>query len=68
LRARGRFGKDRDAGQALEERRKCLELLGELAADIPPEVLSNLPTPEEITRKAAEAAARTAAARSAPKN
>ena len=62
-RSRSRFSKERDADQALNERQKCLQKLGELAAGIPPEVLRSLPSPEEIARKAAEAAARVATAR-----
>jgi len=63
--AKSRFGKERDADQALNERQKCLRQLGELVADIPPEVLRSLPSPDEIARKAAEAAARAATARAA---
>jgi Pyruvate/2-oxoacid:ferredoxin oxidoreductase delta subunit len=49
LRARGagnapRFAPDRDAAQAQEERRKCLEQL-QRDLDIPPEVLHSLPRP-----------------------
>jgi len=65
-RARTRFAGDRDADQALSERRRCLRQFGGLAADLPPEVLRDLPTPEEIARKSAEAAARVAAARKRP--
>lgn len=61
-RANTRFSKERDADKALNERTKCLKALGEIAADIPPEVLQNLPSPEEISRRAAEAASRAAAA------
>ncbi len=61
-RANTRFSKERDADKALNERTKCLKALGEIAADIPPEVLKSLPSPEEISRRAAEAAARAAAA------
>lgn len=57
-RARSRFGKERDADKALAERQKCLTKLASLAADIPPEVLMSLPSPDEIARKAEEAAAR----------
>lgn len=57
-RARSRFGKERDADKALAERQKCLTKLAALAGDIPPEVLMSLPTPEEIARRAQEAAAR----------
>lgn len=57
-RAQSRFSKERNANQALSERQRCLQQLGRLAADIPPEVLRGLPSPEEIARRAAEAAAR----------
>jgi len=56
-RVHGRFGKERNADQALKERQKCLQALGDLAADVPPELLRTLPTPEEIARKVAEIAA-----------
>lgn len=58
-RARSRFSKERNSDTALAERQKCLT---KLAADIPPEVLMSLPSPEEIARKAEEAAARVKAA------
>lgn len=61
-RARSRFSKERDADKALAERQKCLTKLAALAADVPPEVLAALPSPEEIARKAAEAAAKAQAA------
>jgi Pyruvate/2-oxoacid:ferredoxin oxidoreductase delta subunit len=53
--AKVRFSKERDAGKALAERKKCLT---KLAADvfIPADVLANLPSPEEIARKAEAAA------------
>jgi ferredoxin len=59
--AKARFSKERDAGKALAERKKCLT---KLAGDglIPPEVLASLPSPDEIARKAAEAAAKAQAA------
>ena len=59
--AKTRFSKERDAGKALAERKKCLT---KLAGDgfIPADVLANLPSPEEITRKAAEAAEKARAA------
>lgn len=60
-RARSRFSKERDADKALAERQKCLAVLSQISADIPAEVLMSLPSPEEIARKAAEAAARVAA-------
>ena len=59
--AKSRFSKERDASKALAERKKCLT---KLAGDgfIPAEVLANLPSPEEIQRRAAEAAAKAKAA------
>jgi Pyruvate/2-oxoacid:ferredoxin oxidoreductase delta subunit len=60
--ARSRFSKERDADKALAERQKCLVKLSSIAADIPPEVLASLPSPEEIARRAQEAAARARAA------
>jgi Pyruvate/2-oxoacid:ferredoxin oxidoreductase delta subunit len=61
-RAQFRFSKERDANQALQERLRCLKELQE-SIEIPPEVLMSLPGPEEIQRRAREAAARAAAAR-----
>lgn len=61
-RARSRFSKERDSDKALAERQKCLTKLASLASDIPPEVLMSLPSPEEIARKAEEAAAKAKAA------
>ncbi len=60
-RAKSRFSKERDADKALLERKKCLVKLVE-SADIPPEVLMSLPSPEEIQRRAVEAKARAQAA------
>ncbi|HWB02710.1 MAG TPA: ferredoxin family protein [Verrucomicrobiales bacterium] len=59
--AKTRFSKERDASKALAERKKCLT---KLASDgfIPAEVLASLPSPEEIQRKAAEAAEKAKAA------
>lgn len=59
--AKSRFSKERDASKALAERKKCLT---KLAGDgfIPAEVLASLPAPEEIQRKAAEAAEKARAA------
>ena len=59
--AKDRFSRERDASKALAERKKCLT---KLAADgfIPADVLASLPSPEEIQRKAGEAAARAKAA------
>jgi len=59
--ARSRFSKERDSNKALQERQKCLTKLAQ-AGDIPPEVLMALPSPEEIQRRAAEAAAKARAA------
>jgi Pyruvate/2-oxoacid:ferredoxin oxidoreductase delta subunit len=60
--AQSRFSKERDSGKALAERQKCLTKLASLAVDIPPEVLMSLPSPEQIARKAEEAAAKAKAA------
>lgn len=62
--AKARFSRERSEDQALAERRRCLKKLADAAA-IPHEVLDALPTPEEIQRRAAEAAARAEAARAA---
>lgn len=62
-RARSRFSKERDADKALAERNKCLTKLGELVADLPPEVVSSLPSPDQIARRAEEARRRTEEAR-----
>jgi Pyruvate/2-oxoacid:ferredoxin oxidoreductase delta subunit len=59
--AKSRFSKERDSGKALNERQKCLTKLAQ-AGDIPAEVLMNLPSPDEILRKAEEAKAKAAAA------
>ncbi len=59
--AKSRFGKERDADKALAERQKCLVKLAS-AGDIPPEVLMSLPSPEEIARRAEDAAAKARAA------
>ncbi len=61
-RARSRFSKERDSDKALAERQKCLTKLASLAQDIPPEVLASLPSPEEIQRRAEEAAKKAEAA------
>jgi Pyruvate/2-oxoacid:ferredoxin oxidoreductase delta subunit len=55
--AKSRFSKERDADKALKERQKCLVKLAAMG-DIPPEVLASLPRPEEIERRAREAAAK----------
>lgn len=60
--ARSRFSKERDSDKALAERQKCLTKLASVASDIPPEVLASLPSPEEIARRAEEAAAKAKAA------
>jgi Pyruvate/2-oxoacid:ferredoxin oxidoreductase delta subunit len=59
--AKSRFSKERDSDKALSERQKCLVKLA-AAGDIPPEVLMSLPSPEEIARRAEEAAAKAQAA------
>lgn len=59
--ARSRFSKERDSDKALKERQKCLTKLAQMG-EIPPEVLMSLPSPEEIARRAEEAAARVQAA------
>jgi Pyruvate/2-oxoacid:ferredoxin oxidoreductase delta subunit len=61
-RAASRFSKERDSDKALAERQKCLVKLGAIMNDVPPEVLMSLPSPEEIARKAEEAAAKAKAA------
>lgn len=59
--AKSRFSKERSPDKALNERKKCLiKLQGE--GVIPAEVLENLPSPEEIQRRASEAAAKAEAA------
>jgi Pyruvate/2-oxoacid:ferredoxin oxidoreductase delta subunit len=60
-RAKSRFSKERDSDKALQERMKCLSKLAQ-AAEIPPEVLMALPSPEEIQRRAEEAKAKAQAA------
>ncbi|MCB1229133.1 MAG: ferredoxin family protein [Verrucomicrobiae bacterium] len=67
--AKSRFSKERSPDKALEERKRCLTKLQQ-SGIIPDEVLAeldlaSLPSPEEIQRKAAEAAARAEAARQA---
>ena len=59
--AKSRFGKERSSDKALEERKKCLV---KLAGDgfIPADVIENLPSPDEIQRRAAEAAEKARAA------
>jgi len=60
-RAKSRFSKERSSDKALNERKKCLTKLVQ-EGDIPPEVLMSLPSPEEIAKKAEEAAAKAQAA------
>ncbi len=59
--AKARFSKERDDKKALAERQKCLTKLAQ-AGDIPAEVFMNLPSPDEILRRAGEAKAKAAAA------
>lgn len=62
--AKSRFSKERDASKALAERKKCLtKLMAE--GMIPADVLASLPSPDEIARRATEAAAKADAALSA---
>lgn len=53
--AKERFARERDDKRALAERKKCLSKLTK-EMDVPPEVLASLPSPEEIKRRAEEAA------------
>jgi hypothetical protein len=55
--AKSRFSKERDDERALKERQNCLNKLQQ-QMDIPMEVLSSLPSVEEIRVKAEQAAAR----------
>jgi Pyruvate/2-oxoacid:ferredoxin oxidoreductase delta subunit len=59
--AKSRFSKERSPDKALNERKKCLV---KLAGDgmIPADVLENLPSPDEIARRAEQAAAKAKAA------
>ena len=59
--AKSRFSKERNPDKALNERKKCLTKLAQ-AGDIPEEVLMSLPEPDEIQRRAEEAAAKADAA------
>ena len=59
--AKERFSKERDSGKALAERKRCLTKLAS-AGDIPAEVLADLPSQEEILKRAEEAKAKAAAA------
>jgi Pyruvate/2-oxoacid:ferredoxin oxidoreductase delta subunit len=65
--AKSRFSKERDSDKALTERQKCLVKLAQMG-DIPAEVLMSLPSPEEIAKKAEEAAAKAQAALAAQQN
>ncbi|MCB1063144.1 MAG: ferredoxin family protein [Verrucomicrobiae bacterium] len=67
--AKSRFSKERSPDKALDERKRCLTKLQQ-SGIIPAEVLAeldlaSLPSPEEIQRRAAEAAAKAQAAREA---
>ena len=62
--AKSRFSKERNPDKALNERKKCLTKLAQ-SGDIPQEVLMSLPDPDEIQRRAEEAAAKADAARAA---
>ena len=53
--AKERFARERDEEKALLERKRCLKKLTK-EMDIPPEVLSSLPSPAEIKQRAEEAA------------
>ncbi len=53
--AKERFARERNDQRALNERRKCLSKLSK-EMDVPPEVLASLPSPEEIKKRADEAA------------
>jgi Pyruvate/2-oxoacid:ferredoxin oxidoreductase delta subunit len=55
--AKSRFSKERDDERALKERQNCLVKL-QKEMDIPMEVLTSLPSPDEIRAKAEQAAAR----------
>lgn len=61
--AKSRFSKERDDERALKERQRCLQKLKDgIASEIPPEVLSSLPSLDEIQSRAAKAKERAAAA------
>jgi NAD-dependent dihydropyrimidine dehydrogenase PreA subunit len=62
--AKSRFSKERDDDRALQERQRCLEKLKTAAGgfDIPPEVMSSLPSMDQIQSKAAQARQRAAEA------
>ncbi len=60
--AKSRFSKERDDERALKERQRCLKKLQESAGmmDIPGEVLSSLPSLDQIQEKAVQAKQRAA--------
>ena len=61
--AKSRFSKERDDERALKERQRCLTKLKEgVDLDIPAEVLSSLPSLDQIQQKAREAKQRAQAA------
>jgi NAD-dependent dihydropyrimidine dehydrogenase PreA subunit len=61
--AKSRFSKERDDERALKERQRCLTKLKEMPdLDIPAEVLSSLPSMDQIQQKAREAKQRAQAA------
>jgi Pyruvate/2-oxoacid:ferredoxin oxidoreductase delta subunit len=62
--AKSRFSKERDEDRALKERNRCLDKLKERVGELdsPAEVLSSLPSPDQIRIKAQEAKARAEAA------
>ena len=61
--AKSRFSKERDDDRALKERQRCLTKLKEMPdLDIPAEVLSSLPSMDQIQQKAREAKQRAQAA------
>ncbi len=59
--AKSRFSKERDEDRALKERQTCLVKLQQ-QMDVPAEVIAALPSPDEIRRRAEQAAARAKAA------
>jgi len=59
--AKSRFSKERDDDRALKERQRCLAKLQE-QLEVPPEVLSSLPSVDQIRAKAEAAKARAAEA------
>jgi Pyruvate/2-oxoacid:ferredoxin oxidoreductase delta subunit len=59
--AKSRFSKERSPDKALDERKKCLTKLVD-DGFIPADVLASLPSPDEIQRRATEAAAKAQAA------